>query len=108
MNRSCGLAVMVFACLIGWSGAVPRIQAVDAGGVINGIIWVANRGAHTIRAFDADTGAVVHTVSMAPNSAASASMRSAYPGQAPAARSANARSLTLSGMWSTVRAPSGA
>ena len=68
MNRSCGLAVMVFACLIGWSGAVPRIQAVDAGGVINGIIWVANRGAHTIRAFDADTGAVVHTVSMAPNS----------------------------------------
>lgn len=35
---------------------------------INGTIWAANRGAHTIRAFDADTGAVVRTVDMAPNS----------------------------------------
>jgi hypothetical protein len=31
-------------------------------------MWVANRGAHTIRAFDAGTGAVVHTVSMSANS----------------------------------------
>jgi len=35
---------------------------------VNGTIWVANRGAHTIRGFDAGTGAVVSTVNMAPNS----------------------------------------
>ena len=35
---------------------------------ISGTIWAANRGAHTIRAFDADTGEVVRTVNMAPNS----------------------------------------
>ena len=35
---------------------------------VNGTIWVANRGAHTIRGFDADTGAVVQTVAMSPNS----------------------------------------
>ena len=69
MNRSCRLAAIVVASVIGWSGAGPRIQAENArDGSTNGIIWVANRGAHTVRAFDADTGAVVHTVSMAPNS----------------------------------------
>lgn len=35
---------------------------------VNGTIWAANRGTHTIRGFDADTGAVVHTVNMASNS----------------------------------------
>jgi DNA-binding beta-propeller fold protein YncE len=35
---------------------------------VSGTIWVANRGTHTIRGFDADSGAVVNTVSMAPNS----------------------------------------
>jgi outer membrane protein assembly factor BamB len=35
---------------------------------VNGTIWAANRGAHTIRGFDAATGAVVNTVAMAPNS----------------------------------------
>ena len=35
---------------------------------VNGTIWVANRGVHTIRGFDADTGAVVRTVSMAAGS----------------------------------------
>ena len=35
---------------------------------VNGTIWVANRGAHTIRGFDAHTGAVVQTVAMSPNS----------------------------------------
>ena len=34
----------------------------------NGTIWVANRGSHTIRGFDAATGDVVHTVAMAANS----------------------------------------
>src|SRR4029453_9258761 len=44
----------------------PRGQADHRS--INGTIWVANRGTHTIRGFDADTGAVVHTVAMAANS----------------------------------------
>src|SRR4029453_16816191 len=44
----------------------PRGQADHRS--INGTIWVANRGSHTIRGFDADTGAVVHTVAMAANS----------------------------------------
>jgi DNA-binding beta-propeller fold protein YncE len=35
---------------------------------VNGTIWVANRGAHTIRGFDAATGALVNTIAMAPNS----------------------------------------
>ena len=34
----------------------------------NGTIWVANRGADTIRGFDARTGEVVHTWPMAPGS----------------------------------------
>jgi outer membrane protein assembly factor BamB len=60
---------MMFASVIAWPGAGGRIQATDAGGnSVNGLIWAANRGAHTIRGFDADTGGVVHTVSMAPNS----------------------------------------
>ena len=37
---------------------------------VNGTIWVANRGAHTIRGFDAGTGAVVNTIAMATNSQA--------------------------------------
>jgi DNA-binding beta-propeller fold protein YncE len=35
---------------------------------LNGTIWAANRGAHTIRGFDAATGDVVATVAMAPAS----------------------------------------
>jgi 6-phosphogluconolactonase (cycloisomerase 2 family) len=35
---------------------------------VNDTIWVANRGAHTIRGFDASTGTEVRTVAMAPNS----------------------------------------
>jgi DNA-binding beta-propeller fold protein YncE len=35
---------------------------------VNGTIWVANRGAHTIRGFDANTGTVVNTIAMAANS----------------------------------------
>ena len=35
---------------------------------VNDTIWVANRGAHTIRGFDAATGVEVQTVAMAPNS----------------------------------------
>jgi DNA-binding beta-propeller fold protein YncE len=35
---------------------------------VNGTIWAANRGDHTIRGFDASTGAVVRTVQMATGS----------------------------------------
>lgn len=35
---------------------------------VNDTIWVANRGTHTIRGFDAATGEEVQTVAMAPNS----------------------------------------
>jgi len=35
---------------------------------VNGTIWAANRGTHSIRGFDAATGAVVTTVAMAANS----------------------------------------
>ena len=33
---------------------------------VNDTIWVANRGTHTIRGFDAATGEEVQTVAMAP------------------------------------------
>lgn len=35
---------------------------------VSDTIWVANRGAHTIRGFDTATGEVVQTIAMAPNS----------------------------------------
>lgn len=35
---------------------------------LNGTLWVANRGAHTIRAFDATNGFVVRTIDMRANS----------------------------------------
>ena len=69
MSRQLRLAAVVLGCLVMWSGAGPLIQADHTSGEPgNGIIWVANRGAHTIRGFDAHSGAVVHTVAMAPNS----------------------------------------
>ena len=45
--------------------ALPRTTDRDS---LNGTIWAANRGTHTIRAFDADSGAVVRTVNMSANS----------------------------------------
>jgi len=57
------------AGLTGWSVAGSALGGRDGQEPsVNGVIWVANRGAHTIRGFDAGTGAVVHTVAMAPNS----------------------------------------
>jgi DNA-binding beta-propeller fold protein YncE len=49
-----GLAVVVSAALASNPGHRE----------LNGTIWVANRGAHTIRGFDAATGDVVRTVDM--------------------------------------------
>ena len=57
----------VFPAVVG----VALIGTLGLGGdqrSVNGTIWVANRGAHTIRGFDAATGALVQTVAMSPNS----------------------------------------
>ena len=44
------------------AGSSERLTSVE------GTIWVANRGAHTIQGFDAETGDVVRTVAMRPSS----------------------------------------
>ena len=46
------------------SGAVGKFLDPDHLGV-NGTVWVANRGTHTIRGFDAATGETVATINMA-------------------------------------------
>ena len=70
MIKQCRVVTAAFVGLVGWSLVVSFPAASTSGGddSVNGVIWVANRGAHTIRGFDAGTGAVLHTVSMAPNS----------------------------------------
>ena len=67
------VAAFVFAGLIGIAGSGLAVSLVAAGPpsrltTIDGTIWVANRGAHTIQGFDAVTGAVVNTVQMLPGS----------------------------------------
>ena len=57
-GRHVGIAAVVS---VAFAGTTDRRE-------LNGTIWVANRGAHTIRGFDAATGDVVATVAMAPNS----------------------------------------
>ena len=42
--------------------------AQDTHRAVNGTVWVANRGTHTIRGFDAESGVEVRTIDMAPNS----------------------------------------
>jgi DNA-binding beta-propeller fold protein YncE len=60
-----GLVTGVAVIAIGGSVALAgRSEGRDLGGTV----WVANRGAHTIRGFDAATGAIVGTYPMAPNS----------------------------------------
>lgn len=58
------LALLIGVVLIG----ALALASGPANRPVNGTIWVANRGAHTIRGFDADTGAVVKTIAMAANS----------------------------------------
>ena len=50
------------------SSPLSRSPAAPIAASLNGTIWVANRGANTIRGFDAATGNVVATVAMAPSS----------------------------------------
>jgi len=62
----------IVALLVGIIGVASVVSVAFAGNgdrrELNGTIWVANRGVHTIRGFDAATGDVVATVPMAPNS----------------------------------------
>ena len=57
----CLLAIVLPSAFAGAVGPdrVTRVQ---------GTIWVANRGADTIRGFDAETGEVVNTIAMTPGS----------------------------------------
>src|SRR3954451_11771919 len=57
------LAVVVVLTLVAVASAAPPVHR-----NVNGTIWAANRAADTIRGFDAATGDVVATVSMAPGS----------------------------------------
>jgi DNA-binding beta-propeller fold protein YncE len=61
------IAVLV-AAAIGITVLTSAAAADTGGRHIKGTIWVANRGAHTIRGFDTATGNVVATVAMAPGS----------------------------------------
>ncbi len=69
MNRQARIFVALLAGIV----AVTAIVSVAFAGRpdnrdVNGTIWVANRGANTIRSFDAATGSVMQTVAMAANS----------------------------------------
>jgi streptogramin lyase len=55
-----GLCAIAAAVVVSIAAAEPADRLTN----IDGTIWVANRGAHTIRGFDAATGDVVRTVSM--------------------------------------------
>ena len=72
MTKSLSLARIFSSGLVGVLaiGTVGAARHDDQGTIqgVNGTIWVANRGAHTIRGFDAATGAVVNTIAMAANS----------------------------------------
>src|SRR5580765_598111 len=65
MNRQ-RLTILTFLAVL--VGVAVVMSAALAGNPdrreLNGTIWVANRGAHTIRGFDAATGDVVATVAM--------------------------------------------
>ena len=59
--------VLVSVLAVGAIGAAPRADQPPQRPV-NGTIWAANRGAHSIRGFDPGTGAVIGTVAMGANS----------------------------------------
>jgi PQQ-like domain len=62
------MSAFLLAGLIAMAGIGSFPARATGSGPLNGTIWAANRGTHTIRGFDADTGDVLHTVNMAPNS----------------------------------------
>lgn len=61
LAATAGLAAIGLIASVASAGSPERRE-------LNGTIWVANRGVHTIRGFDAATGDVVATVAMAANS----------------------------------------
>jgi DNA-binding beta-propeller fold protein YncE len=69
MKPQSRIIVAILAALAGIA-IITSVAAADRseGSHVRGTIWVANRGANTIRAFDAATGNVVTTVAMAPSS----------------------------------------
>ncbi len=62
------LALLVGAVGVGLTAAFAGAGRSDRLTSIDGTMWVANRGAHTIQGFDASTGKVVSTVAMAASS----------------------------------------
>jgi DNA-binding beta-propeller fold protein YncE len=58
------LAGVVATAAVGLAAAVAGAHSPDRLTSVEGTIWVANRGVHTIQGFDASTGDVVATVSM--------------------------------------------
>jgi streptogramin lyase len=62
------LALFVGLFGIGLTASFAGATSRDELSRVEGTIWVANRGAHTIRGFDAETGEVVKTIAMSPNS----------------------------------------
>ena len=69
MTKRSRVASTIVAGLIGTVAIAAFVLASETGlRAVNDTIWVANRGAHTIRGFDASTGAEVRTVAMAPGS----------------------------------------
>jgi DNA-binding beta-propeller fold protein YncE len=72
MNKCRRVLAVVTAGIVGIAGAGFAASAgagpPDRLTNVEGTIWVANRGAHTIRGFDAATGEVVRTVEMRPGS----------------------------------------
>jgi DNA-binding beta-propeller fold protein YncE len=69
MSRQRRTIVAFLAVLVGIAAIVSAAAAGSSDRrELNGTIWVANRGANTIRGFDAGTGDVVATVAMAANS----------------------------------------
>jgi DNA-binding beta-propeller fold protein YncE len=69
MSRHRRTIVAFLAVLVGIAAIVSAAAAGSSDRrELNGTIWVANRGANTIRGFDAGTGDVVATVAMAANS----------------------------------------
>jgi DNA-binding beta-propeller fold protein YncE len=62
------LASLIGLVAIGLTASLAGADSPDRLTNVEGTVWVANRGAHTIRGFDAETGAVVRTVAMRPGS----------------------------------------
>jgi outer membrane protein assembly factor BamB len=73
MSKHSRIITAFLACLAGIVGIFLAVSVAAAGRPdrltnVEGTIWAANRGAHTIRGFDATTGDVVRTVDMRPGS----------------------------------------